>query len=166
MTYEAIEWFTTNLLRLPTKVGSSCELGHSQVKLTSSATESPASRRKNVSGPWGGPGSRWLTIIVPQVSYIRYLLACQKSQRSTPHNIVKSALLWSRVFRRRHLGRRVTAVTCLRWPTVQKKLAYRAGCPTFAMIFYLSYRFCEGSKNIHKVEEWNKNIDITINNYI
>ena len=33
-------------------------------------------------------------------------------------NIVKSVLAWSRVFRRRHLGRRVTAVTCLRWPTV------------------------------------------------
>ena len=73
---------------------------------------------KNASAPWGGTGSRWLTIIVRQVSYIQYLLACQKSQRSTPYNIVKSALPWSRVFRRRHLGRRVTAVTCLRWPTV------------------------------------------------
>ena len=38
MTYEAIEWFTTNLRRLVTKGGSSCELGHSQVKLTSSTT--------------------------------------------------------------------------------------------------------------------------------
>ena len=38
--------------------------------------------------------------------------------RSTPHNIVKCALLGSRVFRRRHLGRRVTAVTCLRWPSI------------------------------------------------
>ena len=47
---------------------------------------------KNASAPWDGPGSRWLTIIVRQVSYIHYLLACQKSQRSTPHNIVKSAL--------------------------------------------------------------------------
>ena len=74
---------------------------------------------KNASAPWGGPGSQWLKIIVRQVSYIQYLLAYQKSQRSTHHNIVKSALPWSRVFRRRHLGRRVTAVTCLWWPTVQ-----------------------------------------------
>ena len=73
---------------------------------------------KNASAPWGGPGSRWLIIIIWQVSYIQYLLACQKSQRSTPYNIVKSGLPWKRVFRRRHLGRRVTAVTCLRWPTV------------------------------------------------
>ena len=73
---------------------------------------------KNASAPWGGPGSRWLITIVRQVSYIQYLLTCQKSQRSTPHNIVKSALAWCRVFHRRHLGRRVTAVTCLRWPTV------------------------------------------------
>ena len=60
---------------------------------------------KNASAPWGGPGSRWLTIIVWQVSYIQYLLACKKSQRSTPYDIVKSVLAWSRVFRRRHLGR-------------------------------------------------------------
>ena len=73
---------------------------------------------KNASAPWGGSGSRWLTIIVRQVSYIQYLLACKKSQRSTPYNIIKSVLAWSRVFRCRHLGRRVTAVTCLRWPTV------------------------------------------------
>ena len=73
---------------------------------------------KNASAPGGGPGSRRLTIIVWQVSYVQYLLACQKSQRSTPYNIVKSGLPWKRVFRRRHLGRRVTAVTCLRWPTV------------------------------------------------
>ena len=32
--------------------------------------------------------------------------------------MVKRGLPRSRVFRRRHLGRRVTAVTCLRWPTV------------------------------------------------
>ena len=38
MTYEATEWFTTNLRRLATKGGSSCELGHSQVKLTSTTT--------------------------------------------------------------------------------------------------------------------------------
>ena len=73
---------------------------------------------KNASAPWGGVGSRQLTIIVWQVSYVQYLLACQKSQRSTPYNIVKSGLPWKRVFRRRHLRRRVTAVTCLRWPTV------------------------------------------------
>ena len=38
MTYEAIEWFTTELRRFATKGGSSCELGHSQLKLTSSTT--------------------------------------------------------------------------------------------------------------------------------
>ena len=75
---------------------------------------------KNASDPWGGPGSRWLTIVIWQVSYAQYLLACQKSQRSTPYNLVKSCLPWKWVFRRRHLGRRVTAVTCLRWPTVSK----------------------------------------------
>ena len=35
-----------------------------------------------------------------------------------PCNMVKSGLTWSRVFRRRHLGRLVTAVTRLRLPTV------------------------------------------------
>ena len=30
--------------------------------------ESPASRRKNASAPWGGPGSGWLAIIVWQVN--------------------------------------------------------------------------------------------------
>ena len=50
---------------------------------------------KNASAPWGGPGSRWLTIIIWQVSYIQYLFACQKSQRSTPYNIVKMAFLES-----------------------------------------------------------------------
>ena len=74
---------------------------------------------KNASAPWGGVGSRWLTVIIWQVSYIQYLLACQKSQRSTPYNIVKCGLTWKRAFRRRHLGRRVTAATCLRWPTVK-----------------------------------------------
>ena len=73
---------------------------------------------KNASALGGGPGSRWLAIIIRQVSYIQYLLACQKSQRYTPYNIVKNGFPWKRVFRRRHLGRRVTAVTCLRWPTV------------------------------------------------
>ena len=87
---------------------------------------------KNASAPWGGPGSRWLTIIVRHVSYIQYLPACQKSLRSTPYNIVKSVLAWSRVFRRRHLGRRVTAVTCLRWPTVR----YPAMIKTGVMYYY------------------------------
>ena len=32
---------------------------------------------KNASAPWGGPGSRWQTIIVRQVNYIQYLLTCQ-----------------------------------------------------------------------------------------
>ena len=73
---------------------------------------------KNASAPWGGLGWRWLTIIVWQVNYVQYLLACQKLQRSTPYNIAKNGFPWKRVFRRRHLGRRVTAVTCLRWPTV------------------------------------------------
>ena len=73
---------------------------------------------KNASAPWGGAGSRWLIIIIWQVSYIQYLLACQKSQRSTPYNIVKSGLPWKRVLRRRDLGR-------LRWPTVLIKLWYK-----------------------------------------
>ena len=64
---------------------------------------------------------------------MQYLFACQKSQRSMPCNMIKSGLTSSRVFRRRHLGRQVTAtssrvfrrrhlgrqvtaVTCLRWP--------------------------------------------------
>ena len=81
---------------------------------------------KNARAPWGGPGSWWLTIMIWQVSDIQYLLACQKSQRSTPYNSVKSGLPWKRVFRRRHLGRRVTAVTCLRWPTVQVIPSYCA----------------------------------------
>ena len=89
---------------------------------------------KNASAPWGRPGSRSLTIIVRQVCCIQYLLACQKSQWSTHHNIVKSALPWSRVFRRRHLGRRVTAVTCLRWPTVASEsisgVLQCSRCPT------------------------------------
>ena len=73
---------------------------------------------KNASAPWGQTVARWPPITISWVSYIQYLLACQKSQRSNPYNMVKSGLIWRRVFRRRHLGRRVTAVTCLRWPTV------------------------------------------------
>ena len=49
---------------------------------------------KNVSAPWGGTGSRWLTIIIWQFNDIQYLLACQKSQWTTPYNIVKSGLPW------------------------------------------------------------------------
>ena len=37
--------------------------------------------------------------------------------------MVKRVLTWCQVFRRRHLGRRVTAVTRLRWPTVKRGLA-------------------------------------------
>ena len=73
---------------------------------------------KNASAPWGQTVARWPPITISRVSYIQYLLACQKSQRSNPYNMVKSGLAWRRVYRRRHLGRRVTAVTCLRWPTV------------------------------------------------
>ena len=98
---------------------------------------------KNTSAPWGGPGSRWLTIIVRQVSYIQYLLACQKSQRSTPYNIVKSVLAWSRVFRRHHLGRRVTAVTCLRWPTVFTPVTIRKGCFCLKLRYFTNrLRWC------------------------
>ena len=43
-----------------------------------------------------------------------------------PCSMVKSGLTWSRVFRRRHLGRRVTAVTHLRWPTVRLETRIRA----------------------------------------
>ena len=75
---------------------------------------------KNASAPWGQTVARWPLITISRVSYIQYLLACQKSQRSNSYNMVKSGLTWRRVFRRRHLGRRVTAVTCLRWSTVIK----------------------------------------------
>ena len=47
-----------------------------------------------------GVGSRWLTIIVWQVSYVQYLLACPKLQRSTPYNIVKNGLPGKQVFHR------------------------------------------------------------------
>ena len=92
---------------------------------------------KNASAPWGGVGSRWLTIIVWQVSYVQYLLACQKLQRSTPYNIVKNGLPWKRVFRRRHLGRQVTAVTCLRWPTVIKihLIGNACNCPVSTRVW-------------------------------
>ena len=73
---------------------------------------------KNSSAPWDGVGSRWVTIIVWQIIYVQYLFPCQKLQRSTPYNIVKNGPPWKRVFCRCHLGRQVTAVTCLRWPIV------------------------------------------------
>ena len=73
---------------------------------------------QNTSAPLGYPDARWPEIPVPQVSHVQYIFACQKWQLSMPSNMVKSGLTWSRVFRRRHLGRRVTAVTRLRWPTV------------------------------------------------
>ena len=74
---------------------------------------------KDTSAPLGYPDRRWPSISVSQVSAIQYLFACQISQRSMSCNMVKSGLTWSRVFHHRHLGRRVTAVTCLRWPTVR-----------------------------------------------
>ena len=73
---------------------------------------------KTASGRSGCPGKWWPAIIVWQVRYIQYLLACQKSQRSRPYNMFKSGLTWSQVFRRGHLGGRVTAVIRIRWPTV------------------------------------------------
>ena len=45
--------------------------------------------RKNASAPCDGPGSRWLTIIIWQVSYIQYLFACQKSNDPRPKNCQK-----------------------------------------------------------------------------
>ena len=62
---------------------------------------------KNASAPSVSPGARWPAIIVSQVRYIQYLLACQQLQRSMPYNMVKSDLTWSR------------PVTVLRWPTVK-----------------------------------------------
>ena len=68
--------------------------------------------------PLGHSDTWWPNITVSQVSPIQYLFACQNSQRSMSSNMVKSGLIWGRVFRRCHLGRRVTAVTRPRWPTV------------------------------------------------
>ena len=110
---------------------------------------------KNASAPWGGVGSRQLTIIVWQVSYVQYLLACQNSQRSTPYNIVKSGLPWKRVFRRRHLGRRVTAVTCLRWPTVSMQQSERASqlhlcCCTICPLHHKMHQKAKNKKLVLK----------------
>ena len=79
--------------------------------------ESPASRRKM----WVLREAMWARDDWPFL-YDKLAMSntCQILQRSTPYNIVKNGLPWKRVFRRRHLGRRVTAVTCLRWPTVRK----------------------------------------------
>ena len=79
---------------------------------------------KNATAPCGQNVTRWPPITISRDSYIQYLLACQKWQRSNPYNMVKSGLTWRRVFRRRHLGRRVTAVTCLRWPTVDRQTSW------------------------------------------
>ena len=46
---------------------------------------------KNASAPLRYPDARWSDIPVPQVSPIRYMFACQKSQRSMPCNMVKVA---------------------------------------------------------------------------
>ena len=80
--------------------------------------ESPASHQKTwvlrqavLACTW------WPAVIVWQVSYIQYLPAWQKLQRSVLCNMVKSDLTWSLVFRHHHLWRRVSAVTCLWWPT-------------------------------------------------
>ena len=75
------------------------------------AIESPASHRKCECSV----RRSWLAVTD---HYYMSLLACQKSQRSPPYNIVKSGLASSWVFRRRHIRRRVTTVTCLRWPTL------------------------------------------------
>ena len=95
---------------------------------------------KNASAPWGQTVARWPPITISRVSYIQYLLACQKSQRSNSYsyNMVKSGLTWRRVFRRRHLGRRVTAVTCLRWPTVMWLLSFNFQT---VRIMYIPWKF-------------------------
>ena len=95
---------------------------------------------KNATAPCGQNVTRWPPITISRDSYIQYLLACQKWQRSNPYNMVKSGLTWRRVFRRRHLGRRVTAVTCLRWPTVlTPEDASVASCFPFDITISLSW---------------------------
>ena len=116
---------------------------------------------KNASAPWGGPSSGWLTIIIWQVSYIQYLLACQKSQRSTPYNIVKNGLPWKRVFRRRHLGRRVTAVTCLRWLTVI--MLYLILCHSSALKYHRLLKVTP--KEVKNTVWWRNNGHNSISNH-
>ena len=103
------------------------------------AIESPASHRKktwaSVRLSW--PGARWPAIIVWKVSYIQYLLAWQKLQRSVLYNMVKSDLTWSRVFCHCHLGRRVSAVTRLWWSIkVMREFIARLGpnCSTSGIL--------------------------------
>ena len=87
---------------------------------------------KNASAPWGGSVSRWLAIIVRQVIYIRYLLACQKLQRSTPYNIVKMSLPEVGFSAVAILGggwlqSSTSSVTRLRWLTVTRAPRVNAG---------------------------------------
>ena len=70
---------------------------------------------KNASAPLGYPDARWPAISVLQVSPTQYIFACQIPERSMPCNMVKSGFVWSRLFHRRHFGRRVTAVPVLYW---------------------------------------------------
>ena len=109
---------------------------------------------KNASAPWGQTVAQWPLITISWVSHIQYLLACRKSQRSNPYNMVKSGLKWRRVFRRRHLGRRVTAVTCLRWPTVSLVLQCFSltepkmfCCEYHITLWALWKSFCTGLEN-------------------
>ena len=97
-----------------------CQMSHPPLNPQSPASFNEVTRLppENTSAPLGHSDAWWSTINVSQVSSIPYLFACKKSERPMSCNMVKSGFTWSRVFRRRHLGRRVTAVTCLRWPTV------------------------------------------------
>ena len=64
--------------------------------------------------------------------------------------MVKSGLTWSRVFSRRHLGRRVTAVTCLRRPTVPASdvCMCLSICSHLTVYAYFSRRY------FHYLYEW------------
>ena len=103
---------------------------------------------KNVRAPWGCAGARWSAIIVWQVSYVQYLLACQKLQRSMLYNMAKSYLTWSRIFHRRHLGRRVTAVTRLRWPTVPR--LFKRHDFEFSIMTYVTLLLMESKMHVLK----------------
>ena len=107
--------------------------------------QSPASFDKvtrlppeNTCASLGHSDAWWPNITVSQASPMKCLFACQKSRRSISCNMVKSGLTWSRVFRHHHLGRRVTAITYLRWPTVICRMmlahlgrnGWRRGCTT------------------------------------
>ena len=107
--------------------GTSAILSHPTPNRQSRASFDQVTRLppNNASAPLGDPDARWPDIPISQVNPTRYMFACQKSQRSMPCNMVKSGLTWSRGFRRRHLGRRVIALTRLRWPTVLVKYQTR-----------------------------------------